>query len=85
MSAAETAEPKAAVRQLFEAMNANDLDRLLALVTEDVTVHTPIPGVAPGREGFRAFMALFEHGHTREGTPSLHPIVRSMVGSQSRD
>ena len=52
-------ENKAVVRRLFDAVNAGDLERSTAFVADDVAIHTPIPGVPPGRDGFRGFMGLF--------------------------
>lgn len=56
MSSADT---KAVVQDFFAAANANDLERMLGLVTDDVAIHTQIPGIAPGLEGFRAFMSVY--------------------------
>jgi steroid delta-isomerase-like uncharacterized protein len=52
-------ENKAVVRELFDAVNAADLDRAVGTAADDVVVHTAIPGVAPGREGFRSFLGLY--------------------------
>lgn len=54
-----TEQNKAIVREMFAAVNASDLERAVALVTEDMTVHTQVPGIPAGREGFRAFMTGF--------------------------
>lgn len=54
-----TEQNKAIVREMFAAVNASDLERAVALVTDDMTVHTQVPGIPAGREGFRAFMAVF--------------------------
>lgn len=50
---------KAVVSKLFAAVNASDIEQMLGLVTDDIVTHTPIPGVEPGREGFRDFMSVF--------------------------
>lgn len=52
-------EPKAVVRQFFAAANAHDLAGMLDLVTNDVAIHTQIPGIEPGMAGFRAFMGVY--------------------------
>jgi steroid delta-isomerase-like uncharacterized protein len=52
-------ENKAAVGQLFAAVNARDLERALELVTDDVIVHTQVPGIEAGRDGFRTFLSVF--------------------------
>ena len=53
------AESEAVVRRLFDAVNAGSLDRALECVADEIVVHTPIPGIAPGRDGFAAFMGLY--------------------------
>jgi steroid delta-isomerase-like uncharacterized protein len=50
---------KQIVQRLFDRLNANDADGMSALVAEDVVIHTPVPGVEPGRAGFRAFLDVF--------------------------
>jgi steroid delta-isomerase-like uncharacterized protein len=52
-------ENKSVVRHLFDAVNAGDLDRVLDCVAEDIAVHTSIPGITPGREGFRQFIGVY--------------------------
>ena len=54
-----TEENKAVVRQLFEAINAYDLERVLDLATDDITVHTQVPGIEPGHDGFRTLMTIY--------------------------
>jgi len=68
------AENKTVVRQLFDAVNAGDLDRMLSLVGEDISVHTPIPGVEPGREGFRQFMSVYLSAFPEQRV-ELHELV----------
>ena len=72
-------EPKTVVRQFFNAANANDLDHMLDLVTDDVAIHTPIPGIAPGREGFRAFMTVYFSAF-----PEQRVEVHELVGEGDR-
>ena len=50
---------KAVVRRMFELVGQGDLDRMLDLIAEDFVVHTAVPGIAPGRDGFRTFMNVF--------------------------
>jgi steroid delta-isomerase-like uncharacterized protein len=70
---------KAVVRRLFEALNANDLDGMLECATEDVVVHTPIPGIAPGRDGFRNLMEVYFAAFTEQ-----HVDVNAMVAEGDR-
>jgi steroid delta-isomerase-like uncharacterized protein len=71
MSAAEN---KAILQRFFDAANANDLDGMLALATDDIVVHTPIPGIASGREGFRGFMGLY-FGAFPEQRIDVHDLI----------
>ena len=54
-----SAESKLVVARLFDAVNSSDLEGAMVLVTDDMTVHTQVPGIPPGREGFRAFLSAF--------------------------
>lgn len=67
-------ENKTVVRQLFDAVNAGDVDRMLSLVAEDITVHTPISGVESGREGFRQFMSVYLSAFPEQRV-ELHDLV----------
>jgi steroid delta-isomerase-like uncharacterized protein len=50
---------KAVIGDLFAAVNAGDPEQMLALIGDGIVVHTAVPGIAPGREGFRAFMGVY--------------------------
>jgi steroid delta-isomerase-like uncharacterized protein len=67
-------ENKRVIRELFDAVNQNDLERIMTMVTDDVVVHTPIPGVPPGREGLRGFMGVY-FGAFPEQRVEVHELV----------
>jgi steroid delta-isomerase-like uncharacterized protein len=70
---------KAVVSRLFDLVNANDPDGMVALVSEDFVVHTSIPNIAPGRAGFRAFMDVYFGAF-----PEQHVVVNDLIGEGDR-
>lgn len=54
-----TATNTTVIRRLFDAVNAHDLEASVELAADDIVVHTPIPGIPSGRDGFRGFMAAY--------------------------
>jgi steroid delta-isomerase-like uncharacterized protein len=46
--------PKQVVETMIGAMNRGDLDTAMALIAPDAVDHAPVPGQAPGVEGWRA-------------------------------
>jgi steroid delta-isomerase-like uncharacterized protein len=62
------------VRRLFEAVNAGDLEGVLALIGDEMVVHTAVPGIEPGREGFRGFMTVFFTAFPEQRT-EVHALV----------
>lgn len=70
---------KAVVRRMYEAINANDIEGVLALTTEDFVVHTGIPDIAPGRAGFRTLMEIYFGAFTEQRVD-----VHSLVGEGDR-
>lgn len=55
-----TEENKVVVRRLFEeSVNRKDLGLLDELVADEIVTHTPVPGIAPNREGFRLFLGVY--------------------------
>lgn len=73
------AENKAAVQRMFDALNANDLDGVIDAATDDIVVHTAIPGIAPGREGFRDLISLY-----LSAFPEQHIDLHELVGEGDR-
>ncbi len=65
---------KATVRHLFDAVTDTDLDGALALVMDDIVVHTQVPGIEPGREGFRTFLAGFFSAFPEQSV-EVHELV----------
>lgn len=54
-----SAENKAIVQQVYEAINANTLDNLDALIVVDVADHNPSPGIAPGLAGTKQTLSMY--------------------------
>jgi steroid delta-isomerase-like uncharacterized protein len=55
-----TESNKALVRRLFEeVVNQRNLALIDEIIAEDIVIHTPVPGVRPGRESFRQFLDVF--------------------------
>jgi steroid delta-isomerase-like uncharacterized protein len=63
----------AVVQEYVDAINANDIDREMAILTDNVALHTPIPGLGQGKDAFRGLMQLF-HG----AFPEQHLEVRDL-------
>ena len=54
------AENRALIQRFYdEGWNANNLDVYDELVTEDFVDHQAIPGLPPGREGFKMLNSMF--------------------------
>ncbi len=69
-----TEENKATVRLLFDAVNTADQERALALATKDIVIHTQIPGIAPGIDGFRSFLGAFFSAFPEQSV-EVHEII----------
>ncbi len=54
-----SAENKAIVQQVYEAINANTLDGLDALIAVDLADHSPSPGAPPGLAGTKQTLGMF--------------------------
>ena len=65
---------KAIVQEYIDALNANDIEREMALLAPDVALHTPIPDLGQGKEAFRGLMQVY-HG----AFPEQHVEVRNML------
>lgn len=65
---------KQIVRQVFEAVGRRDMEAHMALVADDIVIHSPIPGIANGREGFRAFMETFYTAFPEQSV-EVHDLV----------
>jgi steroid delta-isomerase-like uncharacterized protein len=64
----------AIVQEYIDAINANDSARELAMLADDVALHTPIPGLGQGKAAFQRLMQLY-HG----AFPAQHVEVRKML------
>ena len=77
MSAADN---RALIQRFYdEGWNANNLDVYDELVTEDFVDHQAIPGLAPGREGFKALNAMF-----RAAFPDVWVDVSNIVAEDDK-
>jgi steroid delta-isomerase-like uncharacterized protein len=71
---------EALVRRFYdEGWNANNLDVYDELVTEDFVDHQALPGLPPGREGFKQLNALF-----RAAFPDVVVEVEDVVAEGDR-
>ena len=78
---AMSAEANRALIQRFydEGWNANDLDVYDELVTEDFARPPGVPGLPPGREGFKALNAMF-----RSAFPDVWVDVDEIVADDDK-
>jgi predicted ester cyclase len=67
------------IRAFFDAVNTSQIDQIRPYLAEDIVVHTPIPGFAPGRQGFEAFMGLYY-----SAVPVQHIEVKQVVTQGDR-
>jgi steroid delta-isomerase-like uncharacterized protein len=72
-------ENKAVIQRMFDAINANDLEGVTELLTDDATVHTGIPGIPPGKDGFRGFVGLY-----LQAFPEQHVDVHELLAEGDR-
>ncbi len=54
-----TRENKDVIHELIDAINANDIDRMVALVSDDFVIHTQVPGIGSGRQGMHQLMSTY--------------------------
>ena len=70
------AENEALIRRFYdEGWNANNLDVYDELVTADFLDHQALPGLEPGREGFKMLNVMF-----RSAFPDVWVDIDQMVG-----
>lgn len=70
-----TDDNKALVRRLFDdVINPGELDRASALVAAEFAEHNPMPGQAPGLEGFKQVVTSL-----RAAFPDLHITIDELV------
>ncbi|MCA1715365.1 MAG: ester cyclase [Actinobacteria bacterium] len=73
-------ENKALIRRLFEeVINAGDLDRAGEFLGAGFVEHNPIPGQAPGIEGFKQVIAML-----RVAFPDLRITVEDLIGERDK-
>ena len=47
------------LREMFAAINDNDIERVIDLVNDDIVIHTPVPGIGTGKAGMRQLMTIY--------------------------
>ena len=50
---------KRLMRQVYDILESGDADRADDLIAEDLIEHEELPGVPPGREGFKEFVRMW--------------------------
>jgi steroid delta-isomerase-like uncharacterized protein len=65
---------KDAYRQIIDAISRGDAERLDDLMAPEIVDHNPIPNQAPGRDGFKQWMAA-----ARTAFPDLRGTVEDVV------
>jgi steroid delta-isomerase-like uncharacterized protein len=77
MSAADN---RALIKRFYdEGWNANNLDVYDELVTEDFVDHQAIPGLPPGRDGFKGLNAMF-----RSAFPDVWVEIDNVVAEDDK-
>jgi len=76
-----SAESNKALIQRFydEGWNANNLDVYDELVTDDFVDHQAVPGLPPGREGFKLLNVMF-----RTAFPDVYVKVENIVAEDDK-
>lgn len=72
-------EPKDIYRRIIQAISQGDSDALERLIAPDVVDHNPIPGQAPGLEGFKQWMTS-----ARASFPDLQGSVEDVIAEGDR-
>lgn len=71
---------RALIRRFYdEGWNANDLDVYDELVTDDFVDHQAVPGLPPGREGFKMLNVMF-----RSAFPDVYVTVDEVVAEDDK-
>jgi steroid delta-isomerase-like uncharacterized protein len=66
-------------RRIIDAVSRGDADGLDELMAPDFVDHNPIPNQAPGREGFKEWMAM-----ARAAFPDIRGTVEDLVAEGDR-
>jgi steroid delta-isomerase-like uncharacterized protein len=70
---------KDAYLRIIDAISRDDADGLDELMAPDVVDHNPIPDQAPGRDGFKQWMAA-----ARTAFPDMHGAVEEVIAEGDR-
>ena len=66
----------ATMRRMYDLINAGDVDGFGELLADDFVDHEELPGLAPTREGVKAFFRMY-----MEAFPDLRMVVEDVVAS----
>jgi steroid delta-isomerase-like uncharacterized protein len=72
-------ELKDAYRRIIDAISRGDADALDELVAPEIVDHNPVPDQAPGREGFRQWLAA-----VRTAFPDFRGTVEDVIAEGDR-
>ncbi|HEX8217574.1 MAG TPA: ester cyclase [Chloroflexia bacterium] len=67
-------ENKAIVRRFYDAYDSNDLDAAAAVLADNFEHHNPLPGLPPGREGYKMGGAMFAAAF-----PDHHSTIEAQI------
>jgi steroid delta-isomerase-like uncharacterized protein len=70
---------KDAYRQIIDAISRGDAEGLDELMAPEIVDHNPIPNQAPGRDGFKQWMAA-----SRTAFPDMHGTVEDVIAEGDR-
>jgi steroid delta-isomerase-like uncharacterized protein len=71
-----SSEPNKAVVQAYvDAVNAADIEREMTMVTPDIAIHTPVPGIGNGIESMRGLMTIYHGAFTEQRVDVRDMIV----------
>ena len=69
-----TEDNKALMRRIYEVFNTGNLALADEVIAADAVDHQAMPGMAPGREGFKQLVTMF-----RAAFPDLECIIEDML------
>jgi steroid delta-isomerase-like uncharacterized protein len=79
LAAGTPEENKEVYRRIIDAVSRGDVDALDALVAANLVDHNPVPDQAPGREGFKQWVAA-----ARTAFPDMQGTVEDVVAEGDR-
>ncbi|MEX2247720.1 MAG: ester cyclase [Dehalococcoidia bacterium] len=74
-----SADAKALAKRLYEDAFGGDLSVIDEIMTSDPVDHTPLPGLPPGREGYRQTISVI-----RAGFPDMKMNIEEVIAGDDR-